>query len=54
MAGKRNSYTAKFKLQVIAFSESTNNSMAARYFSINEKLVRLEEKAKSFIQDAEE
>ena len=30
MYGKHNSYTTNFKLQVIAFTESTNNSMAAR------------------------
>ena len=29
MSGKCNSYTANFKLQVIAFAESTSNSMAA-------------------------
>lgn len=40
MSGKRNSYAANFKLQVIAFAESCNNSMAARHFSINEKQVR--------------
>ena len=40
MSCKRNSYPANFKLQVIAFSVSTNNSMPARHFSVNEKLVR--------------
>ena len=40
MSGKLNSYTANFKLQVIAFSESTNNSMAVRSFYVNKKLVR--------------
>lgn len=40
MSGKRRSYTANFKLQVIAFAETYNNSMAARHFSISEKLVR--------------
>ena len=40
MSDKCNSYTANFKLQVIAFAKSTNNSMDARCFSINEKLVR--------------
>ena len=37
---KRNSYSANLKLQVTALAESTNNSMAARRFSINKKLVR--------------
>ena len=37
MSGKCNSYAANFKLQVIAFVESTNNSMAMRRFSVNEK-----------------
>ena len=40
MPCKRNSYTANFKLKVIAFAETTNNSMAARHFSVNEKQVR--------------
>ena len=40
MSKKRNSYTANFRLLVIAFSESSNNSMAARHFSVNEKQVR--------------
>ena len=54
MSGKRNSYAANFKLQVIAFAESTNNSMAASRFSVNEKLLRdWREKAEWFIWDAE-
>ena len=40
MSGNHNSYTANFKLQVISFTESINYSMAARHFSVNEKLVR--------------
>ena len=40
MSGKRSSYTDNFKLQVIAFAESINNSMAVRCFSVNEKLER--------------
>ena len=36
MSGKRNSCV----YNTIAFAESTNNSMAARPFSVNEKLVR--------------
>ena len=40
MSGKCNSYTANFKLQVIALAESASNSMAVRCFSINEKLLR--------------
>ncbi|GIY69360.1 HTH CENPB-type domain-containing protein [Caerostris darwini] len=40
MSGKRNSYTADFKLQVIAFAEKHNNIVAARHFSVNEKQVR--------------
>ena len=40
MSGKRNSYIVNFKLQGTAFIENTNNSMAARRFSANKKLVR--------------
>ena len=40
MSGKHSSYTANFKLQVIAFAKSINNSMVARRFTVNEKLVR--------------
>ena len=40
MSCKRNSYPANFKLQVIAFAETPNNSMATRRFSVNEKQVR--------------
>ena len=37
---KRTSYTAGFKLDVIAFAEKSNNSMASRHFIVNEKQVR--------------
>ena len=37
MSGERNTYTANFRLQMIAFAESTYNSMAARRFSVNDK-----------------
>ena len=40
MSSRRNSYTANFKLQVVAFAETTNNNIAARHFSIHEKQVR--------------
>ena len=40
MSGKCSSYMANFKLQVIAFDKSSNNSMAAHHFSVNEKQVR--------------
>ena len=39
MSSRRNSYTANFKLQVVAFAETTNNSIAARRFSVHEKQV---------------
>lgn len=37
---KRTAYAAGFKLKVVAFAEQSNNSMAARHFTVNEKLVR--------------
>ena len=40
LSGQHNNYTANFQLQVIVFAESTNNSRAARRFSVNKKLVR--------------
>ena len=39
MSWKHNSYTANFKLQVIDFAESLNNSMAARHFTVNKKQI---------------
>ena len=40
MSGKRNKYTAQFKLAVISFAEKSNNSAAGREYGLNEKLVR--------------
>lgn len=37
---KRSSYNAEFKLKVIHFAEQSNNSVAARHFTLNEKQVR--------------
>ena len=44
MSGKRNSYTANFKLQGIAFAESINDSMAFRHFSVNDKNLSIKNK----------
>ena len=38
--GKYNSYTAGFKLKVVAFAEQHGNRAAERQFSVSEKLVR--------------
>lgn len=51
MPGKRSSYTANFKLQVVAFAEKSNNSVAARHFSINEKQVREWRKNRSALSE---
>jgi len=40
MPGKRNKYTAQFKLAVITFAENSNNSAAGREYGVSEKLVR--------------
>ena len=40
MCSKCNSYTANFKLQAIAFTESKNENIVVRRFSVNKKLVR--------------
>ena len=40
MPGKRNKYTAQFKLAVITFAENSNNSAARREYGVSEKLVR--------------
>ncbi|BFZ08023.1 hypothetical protein BsWGS_11062 [Bradybaena similaris] len=37
---KRTAYATGFKLKVIAFVEQSNNCMAARHFTMNEKQVR--------------
>ena len=37
---KRMKYEAKFKIKVVEFAQSTNNSAAARKYGVNEKLVR--------------
>lgn len=37
---KRRSYTAKFKLEVASYAESTNNCVASREFGVNEKMIR--------------
>ena len=42
MSGK--SYAANFKLQMITFGKSLNNSVTGNYFSVNEKQVREERK----------
>ena len=39
MPGKRNKYTAQFKLTVITFAENSNNSAAGREYGVNEKLI---------------
>lgn len=38
---RRTAYEAGFKLKVVAFALETNNSVAARRFSVNEKQVRM-------------
>jgi len=40
MPGKRNKYTAQFKLAVITYAENSNNSAAGREYGVSEKLVR--------------
>ena len=40
MPGKRNKYTAQFKLAVITFAENSNNSATALEYGTSEKLVR--------------
>ena len=40
MDSRRRKYTIAFKLRVIEAAENTNNYVAAREFSVNEKLVR--------------
>ena len=49
MSSRRNSYTANFNLQVVAFAETTNNSIAARLFSVNEKQVRKWQKKQNIL-----
>ena len=38
--GKRNKYSAQFKLAVIRFAENSNNSAAEWAYGISEKLVK--------------
>ena len=40
MPGKRNKYTAQFKLAVLTFAENSNNSAAGREYGVSAKLVR--------------
>ena len=40
MPGKRNEYTAQFKLAVIGFTKSSNNSATQREYGVSKKLVR--------------
>ena len=40
MDSRRRKYTIAFKLRVIEAAENTNNSVSAREFSVNEKLVK--------------
>lgn len=49
--GKYNSYTAGFKLKVIAFAEQHGNRAAERQFSVSEKLVRGWRKIKDKLKD---
>ena len=50
-ATKRNSYDAKFKLQVIEFAKNNNNCSAARKYGISEKLVRDWKKAEDTLKE---
>lgn len=47
---KRTSYEAGFKLKVVAYAEETNNSAAARRFSVNEKQVRMWRKNQKILE----
>ena len=38
--GPRSSYTAVFKLEVVAYAEETNNRAAGRKYRVNESVVR--------------
>ena len=44
-SGKCTSYIANFKLQMIAFAKSSNNSMAACHFSVNNKQLDTRDKS---------
>lgn len=47
--GKKNSNTANFKLQVIAFAKNSNNSTATSHFSLNKKTrSRMKKKTKNY------
>ena len=48
---KRSAYDAGFKLKVVEYAESNNNSKAGREFGVSEKLVRDWRKAKETLMD---
>ena len=51
---KRSAYDAGFKLKVVEYAESNNNSKAGREFGVSEKLVRDWRKAKETLMDIPE
>lgn len=48
---KRMRYDAGFKLKVVDFAKGTNNSAAAKKFSVNEKQVREWRKAEDTLRE---